>query len=1050
MGPYDNKDIYDDQQGLGTPSSSSPGFEPPETYPAAPEIHNPETAATNGASGDNPVNSATQQEQSAMGNNEEDDGSEDGSAPGDMSGGQPSQNDSHMKYTGNGKNNQSFGERMKKSFGAKGTALRAKNKILLATFGVFIVGIIVAVILIMTSIPGIQVINASSYLMGSFGIAANQANETYAKILSADGKDPTKTRLSVDKQILTKVTRATMKKAGIDFTYDNRGRAVSAHLDPAKNSELRGSESAIKKAVSEKFGISASDVSIVRSGMSYDVVLNMHNKTVRVQENIIRDFAARTGRGKVMTLLTAHHFRDSLRVPSLFKPFQRAKEAAANKIGRYIDTKVRENERIKDLKAKVDNVRASMRQVFEAHSAKITVGRVTGSMVMLMCAVREMADGIEEKNYEQVQTAQQAALDMIAQGNQVAYSESSTTNTVTHEQIDSAASHMYGTYQGQTYSILDSASIRAQQGLPPVTFKDSAAQAQYDFDRQTVASSFSNVSSWKVARDFTTALGGDAICKEPIQSLLTFADIGITIGSAFATGGAGAAFKAAASAGVTMGVVSLVMSMAVAGSTNKLPDITPNQGLLGGDFSSYGAKSAANVTSATAGGVIVASDRASELENNAKRIDIAMAKNQSLASKLSPTNKYSPIAKLANGISPVPAQNARNVASSFANIIMSTIRLPFTLFSSHASAQSASSSDTIVQPTASSAQAAANAQGISTSDTKAPTVALTAAVEKLIKTKDSGVIMSDAASIVRGQGYTGSYATRAGACFGMKFLDSTDSDGGTYFDIQYDHQVDIYNAAYTSSNCADENDKSWVTVSAAVHIIAVAEAATCRETGDDDACTRTGAGAVTTTLASDTADTSGAVGEPNTSTGRAQGSWGGFSNGKIPASEPTMTKITSSFLGVNKGDTIQICNTKVSEPYLNPSAAVSIKALNDAFMQKYGHMMYFQSCYRAIGEEGSRTKATSSGQWYAYLFLGGADVGTSNHGWGLAVDIGPNPKKDQGCDPDSSNLTSAEKEMCQWITDNAPKYGWKNGKDVVPSEQWHFEYSRTLPTGSST
>jgi hypothetical protein len=1020
MGPYDNKDIYDDQQGLGAPSSSAPGFDPPQTYPSAPDIHNSETAATSGGSSDDSVNSATKHEQSAL--DEGDSEGEDSSSHpiGDMSKRRRSQDNPEMKYTGSGqKGKQPLGQRLKKSFGAKGTALRAKNMALLAALGVFLVGIIVSIILIMSSISGIHLMNASSYLMSSFGIAANQASATYAKILSADGVDRTKTRLSADRQLLSKVTKNTLKKAGIDFTYDTKGRAVSAHLDPAKNSELKGSESKIKSAVAEKFGVSVSDISIARSGMSYEVVINMRNKTVRVQENIIRDFAARTGRGKVMTFLTAHHFRQSLNVPSLFKPFQRAKAATGNAIGRFIDTKVRENERVKNLKAKVDNIRASMRSFFEASSGKIAIARVSTSMVMLMCAVREISEGIEEKNYEQVQAAQEAALDMIAQGNQVAYSESGTTNAVSSEDIDSAAAHMYGTYQGQNFSIFDSASIRAKQGLPPVTFKDSAAQAQYDFDRQSIATSFSNVSPWQKAHEFTDAFAGQFVCKSPIAETLTILDIGITVGSAFASGGAGAAFKAAASAGVMMGAASLVMSMIVAGSENKLPEITPNQGLLGGDFSMLGADSAANTSSATAGAAKVSKERADELEKNAVGVDIALAKDQSLAEKLSPTNIYSPVAKLVNGVSPTSTQNVRNVASSFANIIMSTIRLPFTLFS-----------------------ARAHAEDVSSAVTEAPTLALTAAVEKLIKTKSPSTIMSDSADIVRGQGYGGGYATRAGTCFGVKFLDSTDSEGETYFDIQYDHQVDYYQDNYTSANCEDEGDKNWVTVSAAVHIIAVAEAATCRETGDDEACARTGMGATTTSLPSgDPTDTSGAIGEPNTSTGRAQGSWGGYSNGKIPASEPTMTKITSSFLGTNPSDTIQICNTNMSKPYLHPNAAVSIKALNDAFKQKYGHMLYFQSCYRDIdGQQYARNKYGK----------GAAEVGTSNHGWGLAVDIGPNPKKDQGCDQGSSDLNAKEKEMCQWITDNAPKYGWKSGKDVVPSEQWHFEYSRSLPTGSGS
>lgn len=1009
MGPYDNKDIYDDQQGLGTPSSHAPGFEPPTpTYHASPEIAESENAATNGGqdSSNDGVNSATEKEQSALGNIGES----------DKKGADKPEDNQNSLYTGNGKPGKQGGlvKRVSNAFG-KGNSKRIRNFAILGAGSSALLGIILVIMFLFSSINGFHLINASRLLLASFSISAHQASDTYARIVTPDGEDKSKTRLTVDQKILAKKMPSILDKAGIGFTYDSTtGKAVSAHLDPSKQDGLGNSEAEIKKNLAARYGVSEADIRVNPASIGGKIDILMKGHGIAVQENIIRDFANRSGRGKVMTLLISRHFRQYLGVPSLFHPFERAKAVVKDKISGYINTKLNENERLKDFKAKMDERRLKIKGFLDANSFKIGVARISTSAALAMCAVRDVATAIEAENHASyVEPAQQSALDQIAQGEQVAYGSN---NDYTADQIDSAAAHMYGDYYGQNLSIFDSDSMRARQGLPPINIKDSTAATHYATDKATIGNAFANTSPWQTAYDTTSAMGGGTICQPAVQALLTVGDIAITIGAAAISGGVGAAVKEAVSMGTVMGITSIVIGYLESASTNQLPDMTPNQGILGGDLMSYGADSVANVVSANSGGAVVSSDRAAALKKEAANVDLSIAKDQTIAEKLSPTNIYSPVAKLVNGINPSATTNLRNVASSLTNIFVSTIRLPLTLFSSHAHADDTSSGSSI------------------------NTVALTEAVEKLIKMERPNKIVSDAGSILKNQGYSGDYGTRAGICFGATFLDSTDAESGdTYFDIQINNTVDEGSPIYKERNCNDEKDTNWVVISAAVHIVTVADAGVCRETGDNDACTRTGAGTTSSAASTTQTDTSGAIGEPNTSNGRSQGQWGGYSNGKVP--ETAMTQLTASFLGVSSGDTIQICSTKMSDPYLNPNAAVSIKALNDAFKQKFGHMMYFQSCYRDIaGQEYAKAKYGK----------GAATVGTSNHGWGLAVDIGPNPKKDQGCDSSSSDLTSSEKDMCQWITDNAPKYGWKNGKDVVPSEQWHFEYSRTLPSGSGS
>jgi len=82
------------------------------------------------------------------------------------------------------------------------------------------------------------------------------------------------------------------------------------------------------------------------------------------------------------------------------------------------------------------------------------------------------------------------------------------------------------------------------------------------------------------------------------------------------------------------------------------------------------------------------------------------------------------------------------------------------------------------------------------------------------------------------------------------------------------------------------------------------------------------------------------------------------------------------------------------------------------------------SGYRLIG---SPEKGCSDGftQWCAWQRYGkgrAAYPGTSNHGWGMAIDV-------EGVD--------AKK----WVKKNGPKYGWVWGE--APNEDWHFTFCKS-------
>jgi hypothetical protein len=130
----------------------------------------------------------------------------------------------------------------------------------------------------------------------------------------------------------------------------------------------------------------------------------------------------------------------------------------------------------------------------------------------------------------------------------------------------------------------------------------------------------------------------------------------------------------------------------------------------------------------------------------------------------------------------------------------------------------------------------------------------------------------------------------------------------------------------------------------------------------------------------------------------------GVQNGRLPAS--------------------MLCTLWDPERQLRSDAAVAIAKLNVGYIKRFGHPMCFNDAYRSLVQQ-YRIKALRGG--YA------ARPGTSEHGWGLAVDLC------DGVDEGSGSATYA------WLRANAPAYGWENptwarSGGSGPYEPWHWEY----------
>lgn len=108
-----------------------------------------------------------------------------------------------------------------------------------------------------------------------------------------------------------------------------------------------------------------------------------------------------------------------------------------------------------------------------------------------------------------------------------------------------------------------------------------------------------------------------------------------------------------------------------------------------------------------------------------------------------------------------------------------------------------------------------------------------------------------------------------------------------------------------------------------------------------------------------------------------------------------------------------------------PDAVVSLFALNDAYLAAFGTDMCISSAYRDIEAQlalDARKGALA------------APAGTSNHGWGLAVDF---------C------KSTYDGERGQWLHDVGPAFGWENpdwahAGGAGPYEPWHWEFAAAV------
>ncbi|MCL1900302.1 MAG: M15 family metallopeptidase, partial [Promicromonosporaceae bacterium] len=107
--------------------------------------------------------------------------------------------------------------------------------------------------------------------------------------------------------------------------------------------------------------------------------------------------------------------------------------------------------------------------------------------------------------------------------------------------------------------------------------------------------------------------------------------------------------------------------------------------------------------------------------------------------------------------------------------------------------------------------------------------------------------------------------------------------------------------------------------------------------------------------------------------------------------------------------------------FLRPDAAAQLERLNIAFEAEFGRNLNVVSTYRTFDEQVATRARTAQG----------ATPGTSNHGWGTAVDIFGGVETFTGI-------------QHLWMQEHAPSFGWIHPFWAQPGgrnpQPWHWEF----------
>lgn len=155
---------------------------------------------------------------------------------------------------------------------------------------------------------------------------------------------------------------------------------------------------------------------------------------------------------------------------------------------------------------------------------------------------------------------------------------------------------------------------------------------------------------------------------------------------------------------------------------------------------------------------------------------------------------------------------------------------------------------------------------------------------------------------------------------------------------------------------------------------------------------------------------------PTTPVGSEFGGSRGPGVGLAPQANPRNGRLSASeLMGVPFAPTKRLA----------PQAVTALVQMNNAYKSRFGNNIFITDAYRDyLGQVAAKAAKGDLA----------ATPGTSNHGLGLAVDLG-------------AGINSFGTAQYNWMADNAAKYGWVNPSWAQQSgskpEPWHWEFVGT-------
>lgn len=970
--------VYDPEQGdhtrppgLGLPSSDAPAFAPPsKTYPS-----DESTAGGERSGNANPSsNSATEKEQAAL------DGADrvgkgfplDGLADGAISGSGAAQSGNSPKEW------------------------LTRKKIQVVSVGLGLVAFLGIGGMTVQNIPFFHLLHADKILGVVDQMNTNNKDTGVVHFLRAiRSGDLPKTRLGVVQFEKHDSLIKSLRAKGITIYANKVGQLnfVTVNVTKTFPDLAKEKPSVIRKALAERYakhGLTYDKVSISSTGGNGTrVMLDLRDASPIAERMVLKDVSRTLGWGKRAYYMPYRHMKTYFSVSDLLHPLRSTQAKVQNKISTTIDawfpSKANLDGRAGGFKARLADFRTK-------YSSQLRTTGIAVASVGAACTVYGIADsalqiqqvGIVEPGVKQT-TALRAAANQGEAG-------VDTSNEAMTALVDSEYKDGKWLANGKEWARLT--------GMPEPTYT-SAEEATYGVYRNA----FDPNSSLKVflaGMNYAQIAGkgmGDFCKDQTAQIGLAALGVGLVILSIPTTGGAGAlvAWGALTAGGAAVGYAATetaakTLTPMLAGA---IPDVVDLAGGLGGDLAVFSAVKSGNIATASEGMLTSSTGLAAQQKEVAEN-RIADAKTKSFYERALDPSSPSTLAGIAiDKVSPSMVTNIAQITNGIASIGSTVAKLPTLLLTGRSSAAS-------YQPLSNT---------ISSYD---------ALSEMGDNFNDNEQAVASLYDSERSSGST-KYFDLALECNGNQIELKNKPSFGDFWDVTNVKMIDTDSIDYRTHCARPEilSDTNYKKMVASFSMTSTGEGLSCSLVNDEDSCAKLGMGSAGTAFTPDLTASANAVGQATLS--RAQGSWGGYTNGKLGGSgaedyKKVLTPISS--VGLTG------CSGSISVPYLHPDVAAAAKVLNDEYTKHFGYGLIFESCYRTYDQQQTAWANYQNGGNLA------ARPGTSNHGWGLAIDVA------------MSRYGGFSSPNYKWLAENGPSYGFRAG--VVSSEAWHIEYARTV------